>query len=122
MIKRLFKHVLDRREQERQAELYRNFIRHEAKLGGELFGPIPKNHRREFFCFDKHTWVWHEEWTDAKGATHTKTTRYDIRPDGILKAQDNQPYQQATREETINLYNAAKLYKTEVLDKIYNFV
>ncbi len=120
MIKRVFKQVLIRREEQRRSELYRNLIRHEARLGGELFGPIPKNHRREFFCLDRHTWVWHEEWTDKKGTTHVKTTRYDVRPDGILKAQDGQPYQRADKDEILNLYNATQLYKTEVLDKIYS--
>jgi hypothetical protein len=120
MIKRLFKQVLIRREEQRRSELYRNLIRHEARLGGELFGPIPENHRREFFCLDNRTWVWHEEWTDQKGVNHVKTTRYDVRPDGILKAQDGRPYQRATKDEVLNLYNATQLYKTEVLDKIYN--
>lgn len=121
MIKRLFKHVLDRREEQRQTELYRNLIRHEAKLGGELFGPVPKNHRREFFCFDRHTWVWHEEWIDNNGQHKAKTTRYDVRPGAILKAQDGQPYQKASPDEVRNLYNATQLYKTEVVDKLYNF-
>lgn len=121
MIKRLYKQILTKREGQRQAELYRNLMRHEAKLGGELFGPVPKGHRREFFCFDRHTWVWHEEWIDASGRTQTKTTRYDVRPGAILKAQDGQPYQMASPEEIRNLHKASKLYKTEVVDKLYNF-
>jgi hypothetical protein len=120
MIKRMFKHVLDKREEERQTELYRNLIRHEAKIGGSLFGPIPKNHRREFFCFDRRTWVWHEEWIDAKGKRQVKTTRYDVRPNAILKAQDGQPYQMASKEEVKNLYHASQLYKKQVLDELYS--
>jgi len=121
MIKRLYKQALAKREEQRQTELYRNLMRHEAKLGGQLFGPVPKNHRREFFCFDRRTWVWHEEWVDEKGVKRVKTTRYDVRPDGILKAQDGQPYQLASREEVLNLYKASQLYKTEVADKLYSF-
>jgi hypothetical protein len=30
----------------------RELIRAEAEIGGQLFGPIPKGHRRQFFCFD----------------------------------------------------------------------
>lgn len=121
MIKRLFKHVLDRREEERQTELYRNLIRHEAKIGGQLFGPVPKGHRREFFCFDERTLVWHEEWIDANGQHQSKTTRYDVRPDGILKAQDGQPYQQVSREEVKNLFYATQLYRQRVKAELYNF-
>lgn len=120
MIKRLYKHALARREEERQTELYRNLIRHEAKIGGQLFGPIPKNHRREFFCFDRRTWVWHEEWVDRGGIRHVKTTRYDIRPDTILKAQDGQPYQEASDEEVENLFHATQLYKQRVGKELYN--
>lgn len=121
MIKRLFKQVLDRRAEDRQTELYRNLIRHEAKIGGQLFGPVPKGHRREFFCLDRRTWVWHEEWIDSKGKHQSKTTRYDVRPDGILKAQDDQPYQQATPEEVRNLYQATQLYRKRVKTELYNF-
>lgn len=121
MIKKLFKQVMDRREEDRQTELYRNLIRHEAKIGGELFGPVPKGHRREFFCFDRRTWVWHEEWIDLNGKYQTKTTRYDVRPDGILKAQDGQPYQQASPEEVKNLYLATQLYGKRVKEELYSF-
>lgn len=98
----------------RRAEAYRNLIREEAKIGGQLFGPIPAGHRREFFCLDEHTWVWHEEWTDRNSIRHAITTRYDVRPNGIIKAQDGQPYQPLGRDEAIRLYNATKLYKQSI--------
>lgn len=120
MIKKMFKGMLSQREENRLAEFYRNLIRHEAKIGGQLFGPVPQNVRREFFCLDKRTWVWHEEWTDAKGKEQVRTTRYDVRPDGILKAQDGQPYKLASREEVHNLYKATQQYKSRVKQEIYS--
>lgn len=102
-----------RTEEERRARRYRDLIRHEAKMGGELFGPVAKGGRREFFCLDEHTWVWHEEWTDAQGH-HTITTRYDVRPNGIFKAQDGQPYQRLTLDEARRLRHAARLYSQAV--------
>ena len=54
-------------QEDRRAELYRNLIRHEAKIGGILFGLVPEGGRREFFCLDARTWVWHEEWIDENG-------------------------------------------------------
>jgi len=122
IIKKMLNAAISQRDEERRAELYRNLIRHEAKIGGQLFGPVPKGHRREFFCLDRHTWVWHEEWTDNGGNNRSKTTRYDIRPNGILKAQDGRHYQQVSPEEARNLYSAAKIYKQRVQSEIYNFV
>ncbi len=122
MIKKLIKNAVTQRREDRLAELYRNLIRHEAKIGGQLFGPVPKGSRREFFCLDEKTWVWHEEWTDQTGKPQARTTRYDVRPDGILKAQDGQPYKLATPEEVRNLYHATQLYSKRIKEEIYSNV
>jgi hypothetical protein len=121
MIGKLLQQMRKTRHAERRAELYRNFIRHEARIGGTLFGPVPKGNRREFFCLDRHTRVWHEEYKDTDGQRRVKTTRYDVRPGAILKAQDGQPYQQVTPKEAARLFQAAKLYYQHVTEEIYNF-
>lgn len=99
-----------RRDQQRQDNMYQRQLRREAKVGGQLFGPVPSGHRREFFCLDRHTWVWHEEWVDKTGHTRVVTTRYDIRPQGVLKSQGNNSYQQVSGVELHNLHQAAELY------------
>ena len=99
---------------DRRAREYRDLIRREAAIGGRLFGEIPRGGRREFFCLDEHTWVWHEEWKDMKGNHHAITTRYDVRPNGIFKAQDGQPYQPLSREEVSRLCKAVYLYNREI--------
>lgn len=120
MIKKILRTITGTSEEDRQAELYRNLIRHEARIGGTLFGPVPKGGRREFFCLDERTWVWHEEWTDKKtGEMKSKTTRYDVRPDGILKAQEGQSYQYVTVDEAKHLYEAAKIYNQRVRAELY---
>lgn len=106
------------KQAERRAELYRKLIRHEAKIGGQLFGPLPRGGRREFFCLDEHTWVWHEEWLDASGHRQMKTTRYDVRPNAILKSQNGQ-YQEVDLEEAKRLREAAHLYQQRVRAEIY---
>ena len=88
----------------------RDLLREESKIGAVLFGEIPKGHRREFFCLDERTWVWHEEWADDAGKQHIRTTRYDVRPQGIFKAQNGQTYQPINRQETSNLIAAIKRY------------
>jgi hypothetical protein len=120
MLKKLLNTILSQRGEERRAELYRNLIRHEAKIGGQLFGAVQPGGRREFFCLDEHTWVWHEEWTDQNGQHQFRTTRYDVRPSGILKAQNGQ-YQPVKPEEAKKLYEAAKLYEERVSKELYSF-
>lgn len=119
MFKKLFAHTAAQSRADREAELYRNLIRHEAKIGGELFGPVTNGGRREFFCLDEHTWIWHEEWVDDNGKRVIKTTRYDVRPSGILKAQDGQHYQQVNAEEARRLLQAAQIYETRIKSELY---
>jgi len=111
-----------RRHDSRRSDLYRALIRREAKIGGELFGAVPKGVRREFFCLDERTWVWHEEWTAKNGQRQIRTTRYDVRPDGILKAQDGQNYQRVRMAEAQRLHKAAQIYNQRVKNEIYAFV
>jgi len=105
----------------RRPNSYRDLIREEAKIGGKLFGPVPANRRREFFCLDERTWVWHEEWIDQVGAQHSKTTRFEIHSDRILKIQNGQ-YFKVDTDEALNLYQAAQLYYQRVRSQIYHQV
>lgn len=114
-----FAAIKNHREEERRARQYRDIIRREAAIGGKLFGPVAKGGRREFFCLNEHTWVWHEEWIDQAGKRHAVTTRYDVRPNGIFKAQDGQPYRPLSATEAKHFYKAVILYDREVSTKIF---
>lgn len=94
-------------------EMERELLSLESGIGARLFGPVPKGRRREFFCLDRHTWVWHEEWTE-KGRRRMITTRYEVRPDSVLKIQDGQAYQRLSEPEARNLYWAIELYRQQV--------
>ena len=98
----------------RKARLQRALIHHEAKIGSQLFGAIPAGHRREFFCLDDRTWVWHEEWIDEKGIRRVVTTRYDVRNDRVLKSQGNMSYKALSPTEERNFYQAVRLYGERV--------
>ncbi len=119
ILKKLLSTTASQRHANREAELYRSLIRREAKIGGEVFGAIPEGVRREFFCLDEHTWVWHEEWLDSNGQRQIRTTRYDIRPGGVLKAQDGQHYQKVNPAETKRLLAAVRTYKQRVNHELY---
>lgn len=119
MFKKLLNTLTAQKQQQRDAELYRNLIRREAKLGGQLFGAVNANRRREFFCLDQHTWVWYEEWLSASGQRHVVTTRYDVRPNGILKSQNGGHYQTLSGQEAHNLLQAVRLYGKKVNQELY---
>jgi len=114
MLSKLFDSILHRNEDQKRAEAYREAIREEAKIGGKLFGPIPKGTTREFFCLDPYTWVWHEEWTDDQGKQQIRTTRYDMKPNGVFKAQDGQPYRPLSEKEAYNLLQAIRRYNPAI--------
>lgn len=111
---RLLPKISRNAEEHRAAELEREMIRREAKIGGTLFGPVPRGHNRQFFCLDENTWVWHEDWIDAQGKRQSITTRYEVRPDGVLKIQNNQAYQTLGYDEAVNLYRAVELYEQKI--------
>jgi len=106
--------LLKQRAADKRAQFKKALIHFEARIGSQLFGPVPKNHRREFFCLDEHTWVWHEEWVDANGQHQAVTTRYDVRPSGIVKSQGNASYQALTPAELRNFKQAARTYTQRV--------
>lgn len=121
-IAKFFDLITPKNQDTKMAEAYRQTIREAAKVGGKLFGPVPQGVRREFFCLDERTWVWHEEWKDASGKDHIMTTRYDVRPNGIFKAQNGRAYQQLSKQEMKNLVNAAVKYRDEVNAEIAQII
>ena len=111
--------IFPQTDEQRELKLERSLIRMEAKIGGQLFGALPEGHRREFFCLDRHTWVWHEEWLDKNGHKQVITTKYNVRPSGILKSQNDQSYQQLSDSEARNFLLSTQLYRRR-LDAEYS--
>ncbi|HXE09976.1 MAG TPA: hypothetical protein VN554_00955 [Verrucomicrobiae bacterium] len=99
----------------RRAALRETLIRREARIGGRLFGTPPEGREREFFCLDKHTWIWRETWITA-GYRRTVTTRYELQPGGVTKLQDGQGRQLLSHEEARNLRHTIQLYRRRVVD------
>lgn len=106
-------------KQQHKITTERQLIEHEDVIGRELFGPIPDGHRRDFFCLDEHTWVWHEEWMDANSRPQTSTTRYEVQPNGILKVQSGRVYKYIEGEELKNLTVAVRLYYERTMREVY---
>lgn len=121
-LKKIVNNIATQRQVDQQAQLMHKLMRHEAEIGGQLFGPVGSNRHREFFCLDKHCWVWHEEWTDKNGQKHVVNTRYEVRPDGVLKSQNGGHYQQVSQTEINRLAQAANVYYDRIQKEVYNFV
>lgn len=100
--------------EERLNKARQDLLRKYAKYGGSLFGPIPKKHNRQFFCLDKYSWVWHEDWTDENNQLHSVTTRYEIRPNGVFKVQNGGSYVALSDRELQHLLSAAEIYTNKV--------
>lgn len=111
---RLLSGFISKRTEERREQFRRALLHFEARIGGQLFGPVEKSRRREFFCLDEHTWVWHEEWVDKSGQHRALTTRYDVRPNGVLKSQGHGSYQALTPEEARNFKKAVRMYRRRI--------
>lgn len=98
----------------------RELIQLESEIGRELFGPVPKGRRREFFNLDPTTWIWYEEFTDETGTPRTATTRYEIQEDHILKVQEGAKYSYLEGEELNNLLLAVRMYHERVMRGVYH--
>lgn len=99
----------------------RELIQKESRIGGQLFGAVPAGHHRQFFNLDASTWVWYEEWTDSKGKSQNRTTRYEVHENGVLKVQDGAPYYYIEGQELDNLLLATNMYYERVAKEIYKF-
>lgn len=97
----------------------RDLLRLESKIGATLFGEVPKGRRREFFCLDESTWIWHEEWKDEKGVERQLSVRYEVHPNGIMKVSEGPRYQFIEGDELNNFVEATRLYYEQVARDIY---
>ncbi|HET9098268.1 MAG TPA: hypothetical protein VFN51_01480 [Candidatus Saccharimonadales bacterium] len=105
--------ITTRSHNDNLVKIRQKLIRQEAKMGGKLFGPVPKGTQREFFCLDEKSFVWHETWNE-NGRQYSISTRYEVRPEGVFKTQNGGSYQGLTITEAVNLYNAVGIYRDKV--------
>jgi hypothetical protein len=97
----------------------RELIALESEVGGQLFGPVQKGGRREFFNLDPKTWIWHEEWLDEAGKKQQSTIRYEVDGKGVLKISEGARYDYLEGDELNNLTIAIQMYYERVMREIY---
>lgn len=99
----------------------RELIQLESDIGAQLFGGVPKGHRREFFNLDLSTWIWYDEWLDSvTGQRKNTTIRYEIHENGILKVQEGARYSFIDGQELENFMSAIHLYYERVARELYH--
>lgn len=97
----------------------RELLQLESEIGASLFGDVPKNGRREFFCLDTVTWIWYEEGLDDTGKRFSRTIRYEVHEKGILKVQEGARYSFVEDEELKNFIAATTMYYEQVARQVY---
>jgi hypothetical protein len=98
----------------------RELLQLESEIGRELFGPVPKDHTREFFNLDEKTWIWHEDFIGPDGKKQTSTIKYEIQEKGILKVEEGARYSYLEGQELDNLLLAIQMYYEQVMRKVYS--
>lgn len=97
----------------------RELLKLESEVGSKLFGPVSAGHRREFFCLDNRTWIWHEEWIGQDKKLQTSTVRYEINDTGVLKVQEGARYSYLEGEELQNFGLSVRMYYEQVTRDVY---
>ncbi|MFZ1257862.1 MAG: hypothetical protein WAQ25_00110 [Candidatus Saccharimonas sp.] len=98
----------------------RELLRLESAIGAQLFGPIPEGRRREFFCLDATTWIWHEEWVGVDKKLNTSTIKYEITEQGVLKTQPGARYSYLEGQELQNFALSIRMYYERVAREVYH--
>ena len=93
-------------------------INAESAIGGQLFGPIPNGHRREFFLYRHNYWIFHESWTE-KGVHKESTITFEVRKTGVYKNPLGSGYRKITGAELKNFCLAIREYQKLVKAKLY---
>lgn len=97
----------------------RELIQRESEIGRQLFGPVDKGRRREFFNTDPHIWIWHEGWRDDAGKPQQITVKYEVRDDAVWKALPGLRYEKVEGTELTHLHTAVGIYFERVMREVY---
>ena len=88
-----------------------HYLDAESNLGAQIFGSIPPGVDRKFFHSTRqNVWIWHENGT---------TVRYEVRPDGVYKRINSDPFTKLTGPELANFRTAAHNYLTAIKTHLY---
>lgn len=104
----------------KRANLEREIIKQESRIGAALLGPIPEGHTREFFYLGNNIWVWDEQWYDAeKKVMQQLHVQYEFQTRGVLKTVNGTAHGYVEGKELKNLVAAIRTYKNQVSNQLY---
>ncbi len=90
--------------------LYQTILKGEARIGGKIFGNS-EDKVRKFYCLDETTWVYRQG---------SATVFYKINPSSVYKSNDRVSWRLVGRDETKQLFIAARVYKNLVEARVYD--
>ena len=93
-------------------------INDESALGGQLFGPVPKGHQREFFLYHHNYWIYYETWYEG-GHKKESAITFEVRKNGVYKNPLGSGYRKISGAELQNFCHAAREYRRLVKAKLY---
>ena len=96
-------------------QIEQDFIRRESRVGRSIFGNAPYGVKRDFFCLDAETWIWHEE-----NEKCTKTTKYKIKSTEIIKSVNSGQYERVSLKEAKRFVAATRIYSKRINKEIYD--
>ena len=101
--------------------LRERMIKIEAQLAGSLFGDQDSKASYQFFCFDEYTWILYKDSLNKfNRPDQSVMIRYRIHANNIYKQINGaSDWQQLSLLEVENLKTAIRLYKDQVLPKLY---
>lgn len=103
-----------------ESEMHRqDILRKEIAAAKGIFGPKKEDSVRDFFCVDRHTWLWYEEWRGSDGQRKRMTTRFDVRDGRVMKSQNGGEYRDVTDRELKNFKDSVVAYYAAVKKSLY---
>lgn len=97
-------------------DLRERMIKIEAELAGSLFSNKDSKSSYQFFCFDEYTWILYK----SDQQNQSTMIRYRIYANNIYKQiNGTSDWRQLSLLEVENLKTAIRLYKDQVLPKLY---
>lgn len=93
----------------------------ESRIGGQIFGEVKPNERREFFYDQAKSWFFYQSLDEGSNNFRYVTLHYEVHPQGILRVSSDEstPNIFIEGEELTNFVNSAQIYHDRVMGELY---
>jgi len=97
-----------------------DLIEEESKIGGTIFGAIPKGVNRQFFLDETNNWFYTQSVYDQSGRLiDNYTIRYQVLDYGIVKSVDGKNHVLLSGQELKDLQKSVQIYYSKTKKELY---